>query len=61
MKESFFATRKTECAAQPFATRDQAHTAIVEYIEVFDNRLRFHSALSFRSPEQFEPQSYTMR
>jgi hypothetical protein len=25
--ETFFATLKTECATQPFATRIQAHTA----------------------------------
>lgn len=35
MKESFFATLKTECASQPFATRAEGRTAIFEYIEVF--------------------------
>lgn len=54
MKESFFATLKTECATGPFATRAVARTTIFEYIEVFYNRQRLHSALGYRSPEQFE-------
>jgi transposase InsO family protein len=61
MKESFFATLKTECASQPFATRAQARTAVVEYIEGFCNRQRLHSALGYLSPEQFEQQFYTSR
>jgi transposase InsO family protein len=61
MKESFFATLKTECASQPFATRAQARTAIFEYIEVFYNRQRLHSALGYLSPEQFEQRFYTSR
>lgn len=56
MMESFFATLKRECAVCPFATRDQARTAIFEYIEVFYNRQRLHSALNYLSPEQFERQ-----
>lgn len=61
MKESFFATLKTECASRPFASRAQARTAIFEYIEVFYNRQRLHSALGYLSPEQFEQQFYTIR
>jgi putative transposase len=56
MKESFFATLKTECARQPFATRAAARVAIFEYIEVWYNRQRLHSALGYLSPEQFERQ-----
>lgn len=56
LMESFFATLKRECASSPFATRDQARTAIFEYIEVFYNRQRLHSALNYLSPEQFERQ-----
>lgn len=59
MKESFFATLKTECVTDPFDTRVQARTVIFEYIEVFYNRQRLHSALGYRSPEQFEQQFYT--
>jgi len=54
MKESFFATLKTECATEPFATRAEARTTVFEYIEVFYNRQRLHSALGYRSPEHFE-------
>lgn len=54
MKESFFATLKSECVTRPFATRAQARIAIFDYIEVFYNRQRLHSALGYRSPEQFE-------
>jgi len=54
MKESFFATLKSECVTQPFASRAQARTAIFDYIEGFYNRHRLHSALGYLSPDQFE-------
>jgi putative transposase len=56
MKESFFATLKLECAAQPFASRAAARLAIFEFIEVWYNRQRLHSALGYLSPQQFEAQ-----
>lgn len=53
--ESFWATLKTELlAGRSFATRKQASLAIFEYIEVFYNRKRLHSALGFQSPVDFE-------
>lgn len=52
--ESFFATLKAECAAQPFATQAQAHSAIFEYIEAWYNRQRLHSTLGYLSPLAFE-------
>jgi transposase InsO family protein len=52
--ESFFATLKTECATQPFATRTQARSAIFEYIEAWYNRQRLHSSLGYLSPTEFE-------
>lgn len=60
MKESFFATLKTECVTGLFDTRLQARTVIFEYIEVFYNRQRLHSALGYLSPLQFEQQFYTL-
>lgn len=54
MLESFHATLKTECATQPFASRAAARLAIFEFIEVWYNRHRLHSALGYQSPEQFE-------
>jgi len=55
MMESFWATLKTELIHQNrYATREQARAAIFEYIEVFYNRKRLHSALGYVSPEAFE-------
>lgn len=54
MQESFWGTLKTECADQPFPTRAAARTAIFEYIEIWYNRQRRHSALGYLSPCAFE-------
>ena len=37
-----------------FATRTQARTEIFDYIEVFYNRERIHTAIGGLSPTQFE-------
>ena len=37
-----------------FKTKEEAKQAIFEYIEVFYNRLRIHSANDYKSPEEFE-------
>ena len=52
--ESFFRTLKTELGSQTHATRREATTAIAEYIELFYNRERLHSALHYQSPAAFE-------
>jgi putative transposase len=53
--ESFWGTLKTELVHhQHYATRAQARQSIFEYIEVFYNRQRLHSALGYQSPEVFE-------
>jgi putative transposase len=53
--ESFFGTLKRELVHQAsYATRDQARTAVFEYIEAFYNRQRLHSALGHQSPADFE-------
>jgi transposase InsO family protein len=55
--ESFWGKLKTELVyRQHFATRQQARLAIFEYVEVFYNRVRLHSALGFKSPVDFEQQ-----
>lgn len=54
MMESFFATLKAECAIGIYDTREQARHSIFEYIEVWYNRQRRHSALGYASPEAFE-------
>jgi transposase InsO family protein len=53
--ESLMSTIKTECVhRQAFKTRDDARLEIFDYIEVFYNRLRIHSALGNLSPMEFE-------
>lgn len=54
MQESFWGTLKTECADHPFPSRAAARKAIFEYIEVWYNRQRRHSALGYLSPAAFE-------
>jgi transposase InsO family protein len=43
---------------QQYATRSEARSAIFEYMEVFYNRQRRHSALGYRSPAEYEVQQY---
>lgn len=53
--ESFLGTFKTELVFhREYATRDQARLDIFEYIEVFYNRSRHHSALDYQTPVNFE-------
>jgi putative transposase len=53
--ESFFGTLKRELVHdEKYTTRDQAKASLVEYIEVFYNRVRLHSSLGYVSPEVFE-------
>jgi putative transposase len=54
MQESFWGTLKTECADRPFPSRAAARQAIFEYIELWYNRQRRHSALGYLSPAEFE-------
>ena len=57
MIESFWATLKTECFGDYIpASRVEAKTMLFDYIEVFYNRQRSHSALGYLSPAQFEQQ-----
>jgi transposase InsO family protein len=53
LAESFFAALKTELVHRTvFPTRNHARRAIAEYIEVFYNRIRLHSALGYRTPDE---------
>jgi transposase InsO family protein len=53
--ESFFHTLKTEVIyLEDFDTREQAQTAVFEYIEVFYNRQRCHSANGYLAPLIYE-------
>jgi transposase InsO family protein len=53
--EAFWSTLKSELVHQTvFAGEQEARRAIFEYIEVFYNRERLHSALGYQSPVDFE-------
>ena len=54
--EAFFSTLKTECFPenQVFASRAKARREIFEYIEVYYNNQRLHSALGYKAPCQYE-------
>ena len=53
--ESFFSRFKVECIyASRFKSIDQVKADIFEYIEIFYNRKRRHSALGYVSPMQYE-------
>lgn len=54
--ESFFSSLKTELffGRRWPETRREAHRELFEYIEIFYNRKRRHSALGYLSPSQFE-------
>ena len=56
--ESFWSTVKSEMVyRRRFQTHRDAHMALFDYIEVFYNRKRLHSALGYRSPVDFESRS----
>lgn len=53
--ESFFHTLKVELVhRRRFTTRKEAMAAIFEYIEVWYNRRRIHSALGYKTPMEYE-------
>lgn len=53
MAESFFGALKNELVYRTvFPTTAQARAAIAEYIEVFYNRTRLHSALGYQTPAE---------
>ena len=53
--ESFFHTLKTELIyLEDYATHEAAQTAVFEYIEVFYNRQRCHSANGYLAPLVYE-------
>ena len=55
LMESFFHTLKTELIYfEKYQTRQEARGSIFEYIELFYNRVRRHSALNYCSPAEFE-------
>jgi len=59
--ESFFSTLKCEWVSfQDYQTRTHASRDIFAYIAGFYNRIRLHSALEYRSPDQFETDDHKL-
>ena len=55
--ESFWSSLKRELVHRVrFVTRAEARAAVFEWIEIVYNRERFHSALGYKSPVDFETQ-----
>lgn len=55
--ESFWSSLKRELVHRcQFATRAEARAAVFDWIEIFYNRERLHSALGYQSPVDFETQ-----
>lgn len=54
--EAFWSTLKMELIyrQEEFGTPEQLHRELFDYIEVFYNRQRLHSALDYQTPVQFE-------
>ncbi len=53
--ESFFASLKKELVHhEDYRSRAEARASVFEYIEVFYNRVRRHSALGYLSPVEYE-------
>lgn len=53
--ESYFHSLKVECLhGQHFVDRPSAQKEIFEYIEIYYNQQRKHSALGYKTPSQFE-------
>ena len=60
--ESFFGTLKTErVRRRRYRTRSEARRDLFQYIEVFYNRKRLHSALGYVSPVEFEAEHHPPR
>ena len=62
LAESFFASLKNELIYRiVLPTRNKARLAIAEYIEVFYNRQRLHSANDYKTPAQVEADHHNNR
>ena len=58
--ESFWSRFKAEALeGGAFLNVEEARTEIFDYIEIYYNRVRRHSALGYKSPLNFESQYYT--
>ena len=58
--EAFFSTLKSEClpANQVFESKAVARRELFEYLEIYYNNKRLHSALGYQAPRQFEAEHF---
>lgn len=57
--ESFFARMKVESIyAESPSNKEEAYAQVFEYIELFYNNVRRHSAIGYQSPKQYEQDYY---
>ena len=58
--EAFFSTLKSEClpATQVFDSKAVARRELFEYIEIYYNNQRLHSALGYQAPRRFEAEHF---
>ena len=60
--ESFFKSLKTECLYHhQLTTVKMAELIVFEYIEIWYNKKRLHSALGYMSPAEFEQNYYKFK
>jgi hypothetical protein len=61
--EAFFSTLKTECFPpnQLFGSKALARREIFEYIEVYYNNRRLHSAQGYQTPRRFDARQIVKR
>lgn len=60
--ESFFKTLKTECVYhQKYNTINEAELSVFEYIEIWYNKQRLHSALGYLTPYEYEMKYYQIK
>ena len=60
--ESFFKTLKTECVYhQKYNTIFEAELSVFEYIEIWYNKQRLHSALGYLTPCEYEMKYYKFK
>jgi len=54
ISESFVSTLKSEIGVSRYPTRQAARASTFEFIELFYNRVRWHSSLGYLSPAEYE-------
>ena len=60
--ESFFKTIKSELIyRRTYSNRENAELDVFEYIEIWYNRKRLHSALGYKTPSQIENEFYKIK